>query len=104
MNLTDSHCHLQDPKFSRDMPQVIERARASGATVILNAAPARPLENLAGLIDVLVVNAASAALTISDAPFEGPIGCVRVGTAAHVEPRSRPDRHRHHSLRAWSIH
>ncbi len=30
--------------------------------------------------DVLVVNAASAALTISDAPFEGPIGCVRVGT------------------------
>jgi polyribonucleotide nucleotidyltransferase len=29
---------------------------------------------------VLVVNAASAALTISDAPFEGPIGCVRVGT------------------------
>src|SRR5688572_29893710 len=27
--------------------------------------------------DVLVVNAASAALTISDAPFEGPIGCVR---------------------------
>src|SRR5258705_1046468 len=30
--------------------------------------------------DILVVNAASAALTISDAPFEGPIGCVRVGT------------------------
>src|SRR4029078_914747 len=30
--------------------------------------------------DVLVVNAAPAALTISDAPFEGPIGCVRVGT------------------------
>src|SRR5712691_9656623 len=30
--------------------------------------------------DVLVVNAASAALTLSDAPFEGPIGCVRVGT------------------------
>src|SRR6267143_1088914 len=30
--------------------------------------------------DVLVFNAASAALTISDAPFEGPIGCVRVGT------------------------
>ncbi len=30
--------------------------------------------------DVLVVNAASAALTISDAPFDGPIGCVRVGT------------------------
>src|SRR2546422_665963 len=30
--------------------------------------------------DVLAVNAASAALTISDAPFEGHIGCVRVGT------------------------
>src|SRR2546422_9796336 len=27
--------------------------------------------------DVLAVNAASAALTISDAPFDGPIGCVR---------------------------
>src|SRR2546421_744063 len=30
--------------------------------------------------DVLAVNAASAALTVSNAPFEGPIGCVRVGT------------------------
>src|SRR5207237_1040175 len=30
--------------------------------------------------DVLAVNAASAALTLSNAPFEGPIGCVRVGT------------------------
>jgi polyribonucleotide nucleotidyltransferase len=30
--------------------------------------------------DVLAVNAASAALTISNAPFEGPVGCVRVGT------------------------
>src|SRR5205814_2196057 len=30
--------------------------------------------------DVLAVNAVSAALTISNAPFEGPIGCVRVGT------------------------
>jgi polyribonucleotide nucleotidyltransferase len=30
--------------------------------------------------DVLAVNAASAALAISPAPFEGPIGCVRVGT------------------------
>jgi polyribonucleotide nucleotidyltransferase len=30
--------------------------------------------------DILAVNAASAALHISDAPFEGPIGCVRVGT------------------------
>jgi polyribonucleotide nucleotidyltransferase len=30
--------------------------------------------------DVLAVNAASAALTISNGAFEGPIGCVRVGT------------------------
>jgi polyribonucleotide nucleotidyltransferase len=30
--------------------------------------------------DVLAVNAASAALSISNAPFEGPVGCVRVGT------------------------
>src|SRR5256885_2880662 len=30
--------------------------------------------------DVLAVNAASAALHISNAPFEGPLGCVRVGT------------------------
>ena len=30
--------------------------------------------------DVLAVNAASAALVVSNAPFEGPIGCVRVGT------------------------
>jgi len=30
--------------------------------------------------DTLAVNAASAALHVSNAPFEGPIGCVRVGT------------------------
>ncbi|MEK7861314.1 MAG: polyribonucleotide nucleotidyltransferase, partial [Chloroflexota bacterium] len=30
--------------------------------------------------DVLALNAASAALSISNAPFEGPVGCVRVGT------------------------
>src|SRR5947208_3135259 len=30
--------------------------------------------------DILAVNAASAALSLSNAPFEGPIGCVRVGT------------------------
>ena len=30
--------------------------------------------------DVLAVNAASAALSISGAPFDGPVGCVRVGT------------------------
>jgi len=30
-------------------------------------------------LDVLAVNAASAALTISDIPWDGPVGCVRVG-------------------------
>lgn len=30
-------------------------------------------------LDVLAVNAASAALSVSDIPFQGPIGCVRVG-------------------------
>ena len=29
--------------------------------------------------DILAVNAASAALTISDIPYDGPIGCVRIG-------------------------
>jgi TatD DNase family protein len=33
--LTDSHCHLQDPKFGRDMPQVIERARAAGVSTMV---------------------------------------------------------------------
>ena len=35
-------------------------ARAAGVTVILNAAPARPMGRLAGLVDVLVVNAIEA--------------------------------------------
>jgi ribokinase len=35
-------------------------ARLAGATVVLNAAPARPLGSLAGLVDVLVVNAVEA--------------------------------------------
>jgi len=30
--LVDSHCHLQDPKFKRDMPDVIASARAAGVT------------------------------------------------------------------------
>jgi ribokinase len=46
-------------------------ARAHGATVLLNAAPARPLpQGLAGLVDVLVVNAIEAEMlgggTVSD--------------------------------------
>jgi len=35
LNLTDSHCHLQDPKFSRDMPRVIQRARATAVTTMV---------------------------------------------------------------------
>ncbi len=35
-------------------------ARAAGVTVVLNAAPARPLGDLAGLVDVLVVNGVEA--------------------------------------------
>jgi len=35
-------------------------ARGAGATVILNAAPARPMASLSGLVDVLVVNAVEA--------------------------------------------
>ncbi len=43
-------------------PTLLPRAlaRPAGATVVLNAAPARPLGGLAGLVDVLVVNAVEA--------------------------------------------
>ena len=43
--------------------------------------------------DILAMNAASAAITISDIPFQGPIGAVRMGyiDGALVEPDLRPD-------------
>ena len=41
-------------------------ARATGATVILNAAPARPSARLEGLVDVLVVNAIEAEMLGAD--------------------------------------
>lgn len=33
--LVDSHCHLQDPKFKRDMADVIASARAAGVTAMI---------------------------------------------------------------------
>ena len=45
--------------------------------------------------DILAMNAASAAITISDIPFEGPIGAVRIGYvdgALRGQPDLRPDR------------
>ncbi len=33
--LVDSHCHLQDPKFKRDMLDVIASARAAGVTAMV---------------------------------------------------------------------
>jgi TatD DNase family protein len=33
--LVDSHCHLQDPKFKRDMADVIASARAAGVTAMV---------------------------------------------------------------------
>jgi ribokinase len=48
-------------------------ARATGITVILNAAPARPLESLAGLIDVLVVNTIEAEM-LGAGPVDGLAG------------------------------
>ncbi len=39
-------------------------------------------------MDIVSVNAASAALAISDIPFEGPIGCVRLG---HIDNEWKPN-------------
>ena len=64
----ERRCHRQlprppAPERGRRGRQRRRRARwpaAAGATVILNAAPARPLGGLAGLVDVLVVNTVEA--------------------------------------------
>lgn len=36
MNFTDTHCHLDDEKFSDDLPDVLSRAKNSGVTRIIN--------------------------------------------------------------------
>ncbi|MGE5530879.1 MAG: TatD family hydrolase [Bacteroidota bacterium] len=36
MELIDSHAHLNDPRFSPDLPQVLERSREAGIVAIVN--------------------------------------------------------------------
>lgn len=62
--LTDRPIRPLFPKGMRNDVQVIMNS--------FSADPENPL-------DILAINAASAALTISDIPFEGPVGAVRVG-------------------------
>jgi ribokinase len=57
-------------------------ARAAGVTVVLNAAPARPLSGLAGMVDVLVVNSVEAEMLGAPAVTD-------LDTAAHAAQRLR---------------
>ncbi len=52
-------------------------ARAAGVTVVLNAAPARPLGDLAGMVDILVVNGVEAEMLGAE-----PVGDVDSALAA----------------------
>ncbi|NLJ68934.1 MAG: TatD family hydrolase [Firmicutes bacterium] len=36
MELIDTHCHLNDPRFESDLPEVIQRARSAGVTELVN--------------------------------------------------------------------
>ena len=62
--LTDRPLRPLFPKGMRNEVQIIVTALASDGQ---------------NLLDVLAINAASAALTISDVPWDGPVGAVRVG-------------------------
>jgi ribokinase len=57
-------------------------ARAAGVTVVLNAAPARPLGGLAGLLDVLIVNSVEAEMLGAPAVTD-------LDAAAHAAQRLR---------------
>jgi TatD DNase family protein len=35
MGLTDTHCHLQDPRLAADLPAVLDRARAAGVATFV---------------------------------------------------------------------
>ena len=66
-------------------------ARAAGATVVLNAAPARAIGDLGGLVDVLVVNAVEAEM-LGARPVDEP----RSGTRGRTHAASDGTRgHRH---------
>jgi ribokinase len=59
--IRDSHVLLLQNEIDEHAnAAAAELARAAGTTVILNAAPARPLGAMAGLVDVLVVNTVEA--------------------------------------------
>jgi TatD DNase family protein len=45
--MIDTHCHLTDPQFQSDLPQVLERARSSGVTKIINAGYDLPTSRIA---------------------------------------------------------
>lgn len=68
---------LQNEIDERTNVAAAELARGAGSRVILNAAPARPLAAMSGLIDVLVVNTVEAEMLGA-----GPVG--DLGTAAHA--------------------
>ena len=62
---------LQDEVAEAANVSAARVAHRAGAVVVLNAAPARPLGGLAGLVDVLVVNAVEAEM-LGGGPVDGP--------------------------------